>query len=159
MLYSLRRSGIIAAKQVHIGDGVTYVEQMAEQGETCDLIAAFYLDWRNPEALVRRLIPAAQAVLPNGRLLITSDIDPMMTTRSVLDEFGIPYITFRAGTDITGTAKGMLTKGKAGEAYDRPHVTIYDPTGIQAFGKPSFFAHSGLVTAFEKNSSPSEKRN
>ena len=109
----LRKSRILPPNQVYIGDGIRYLEQMAQRGETCDLVAALYLDYTDPEALIRRLLPAAHAVLPHGQFLVTSDIDPMMVTRSVLNEEGLQYKTFKAGTDITATATGMLARGKS----------------------------------------------
>jgi predicted O-methyltransferase YrrM len=167
----LKRSHIIPAKRIYIGDGITYLEQMAERGETCDLITAFFLDWVEPEQLTRRLIPAAQAVLPSGSLLVTSDIDTMMDTRGVFEELGIQYDLLNAGTDLQTTAEGMWTRNKAGGAYEPPFKTIYSShtlpvpsafpalpgfqslPGTQRKDTVPYFRHSGIVTSFQKNHS------
>jgi hypothetical protein len=152
---NLKRSRIISAERVAVGDGIDYLKKMAERGETCDLITAFFLDWTYPEELSRKLIPAAQAVLPFGKLLVTSDRDPMMAIRGVLNELGIKYDNLYAGIDLDATSEDMLTRNKAGGAFRQPQRVIYaspNLPGTEIKDTIPFFKHSGIVTSFQKKS-------
>jgi hypothetical protein len=110
----LANLNIIPPEQVIVGNGVDYLNDIAERGERFDLLTAFFLGPDYNGELIRRLIPAAQrARSSQSDFIVTSDGKTMNAVCDAFNDYGLDFTFIQVGDDLYNYKHfGLITSFK-----------------------------------------------